>query len=67
MRKKYNLNNVVLSGGVFQNRIVSELAQDILREEKFNVLVHKTIPINDAGISIGQAIVASAKFSKRGR
>ncbi|MFH1655250.1 MAG: hypothetical protein ABH954_01400 [Candidatus Omnitrophota bacterium] len=61
LRKKNNLNKVVFSGGVFQNRIVSELAQDLLRKEKFKVFIHKDIPVNDAGISIGQAIIANAK------
>lgn len=65
LRKKYGLNNVVLSGGVFQNRIVSELSQDTLRKYKFNVFIHKTVPINDAGISIGQAIVANSNFKRR--
>ena len=67
LRKKYHLNNVVLSGGVFQNRIVSELTQDMLRKENFTVFIHNEIPINDAGISVGQAIVANAKISKRSR
>jgi len=61
LRKKNHLNKVVLSGGVFQNRIVSELTQDLLRKEKFKVFIHKNIPVNDAGISIGQALVANAK------
>jgi len=66
LRKKTNLNKIVLSGGVFQNRIISELALDLLRSEDFEVFTHKQIPINDAGISIGQAVVANAKFAKRG-
>lgn len=66
LRKKTNLNKVVLSGGVFQNRIISELALDLLHSENFEVFTHKQIPINDAGISIGQAVIANAKFAKRG-
>lgn len=66
LRKKTKLNKVVLSGGVFQNRIISELTLDLLGSENFEVFTHKQIPINDAGISIGQAVIANAKFAKRG-
>ncbi|MBM3251840.1 MAG: carbamoyltransferase HypF [Candidatus Omnitrophica bacterium] len=65
LRRKTRINKAVLSGGVFQNRIVSELAQEKLQLEKFKVFTHNKIPINDAGISIGQAIVANVRFSQR--
>jgi hydrogenase maturation protein HypF len=65
LRRKTGINKVVLSGGVFQNRIVSELAQEKLQRNNFQVFTHNKIPINDAGISIGQAIVANARFSKK--
>lgn len=45
---------VVLSGGCFQNRILTERAIARLQEEGFNVYWHQRIPPNDGGISLGQ-------------
>ena len=49
---------VALSGGVFQNRLLSRLAREALREEGFQVLTHRLVPCNDGGISLGQAVIA---------
>ena len=53
------LKHVVLSGGVFQNRLLQRMALARLHKEGYNVLVHHIIPCNDGGISLGQAIVAN--------
>ena len=45
---------VVLSGGVFQNKILLEQLMQKLKNNKINFFYSKTIPINDQGISIGQ-------------
>jgi hydrogenase maturation protein HypF len=50
---------VVLSGGVFQNRVLLELTRDAL--EGVRVLVPRLLPPNDGGISYGQAAVAAAR------
>jgi hydrogenase maturation protein HypF len=49
---------VVLSGGVFQNRLLFRLATDALRKEGFQVITHRLVPCNDGGISLGQAVIA---------
>jgi len=52
--------SVVLSGGCFQNRLLTELAVSRLREEGFRPYWHQRIPPNDGGIALGQiAAVAS--------
>ncbi|MCG8425738.1 MAG: carbamoyltransferase HypF [Chromatiales bacterium] len=56
------LNKVVLSGGVFQNRLLLELTSTQLREEKLTVLSPSLLPANDGGISYGQAVVAAARY-----
>ncbi|PIE03174.1 MAG: carbamoyltransferase HypF [Acidobacteria bacterium] len=45
---------VCLSGGCFQNRLLSELAIQKLEADGFKVYWHRVIPPNDGGISTGQ-------------
>jgi hydrogenase maturation protein HypF len=53
------LNTVALSGGVFQNRLLIRRVEPALIKEGFRVLVHKQVPTNDGGISLGQAVIAN--------
>ncbi len=50
---------VVLSGGVFQNRRLLSRAADELSAAGLRVLVPQKLPVNDGGISYGQAAVAA--------
>ena len=53
---------VCLSGGVFQNR---RLASDLLRGlagDGFEVFINRRVPVNDGGVSYGQAAVAAARL-----
>jgi hydrogenase maturation protein HypF len=59
-RAEYAIETVGLSGGVFQNRLLSEAAVRLLSEHGFEVLLPERIPCNDAGISYGQLVEASA-------
>jgi hydrogenase maturation protein HypF len=49
---------VALSGGVFQNRYLTERTAKLLRETGFNVLLHRQVPPNDGGLALGQAAIA---------
>jgi len=60
IRKKTKLNKVVLSGGSFQNKYLSENLINALTEEGFEVFNQQKIPSNDGGISLGQIAIASA-------
>jgi hydrogenase maturation protein HypF len=53
------IRKVALSGGVFQNRLLLNLAADLLEQEGFVVLTHSLVPTNDGGISLGQAVIAN--------
>ncbi len=53
------INQIALSGGVFQNRLLLRLALDALQKEGLNVLTHHLVPCNDGGISLGQAVIAN--------
>jgi hydrogenase maturation protein HypF len=50
----------VLSGGVFQNRLLLERTAEALEREGLRVLVPRLLPPNDGGIAFGQAAVAAA-------
>jgi hydrogenase maturation protein HypF len=62
MRRENEINTVVLSGGVFQNRLLLQFAIKFLEHERFTVRFHKRIPTNDGGISLGQAVIAWEKL-----
>jgi hydrogenase maturation protein HypF len=47
---------VVLSGGCFQNKYLTERAIRRLRETGFRPYWHQRIPPNDGGIALGQAV-----------
>jgi hydrogenase maturation protein HypF len=56
IREKHAVNTVSFSGGVFQNRVLTEQAIELLSADGFNVHLPELIPVNDAGISFGQVI-----------
>ncbi len=55
---------VALSGGCFQNRLLTERAAQRLRGAGFQVLLHRQVPPNDGGISLGQVAVAAAHLAR---
>ena len=57
--KKIGESKIVLSGGCFQNRYLTERIVERLREENFRPYWHQRIPPNDGGISAGQCVAAS--------
>ncbi len=65
MAKRVGVNRVVLSGGCFQNAILTERAVARLREEGFKPFWHEVIPPNDGGLALGQAVVASRQMATR--
>jgi hydrogenase maturation protein HypF len=52
------LRTVALSGGCFQNRLLLALVVPRLQDVGLHVLLHRQVPCNDGGISLGQAAVA---------
>lgn len=65
IRDEYHLNRVVLSGGVFQNSLLVSAALAQLEAARFQVFIHRRVPPNDAGISLGQAAIADAQLRQR--
>ena len=56
---------VALSGGVFQNRHLTELLVQRLECAGFRVLLNRRVPPNDGGLCLGQAAVAAARLLER--
>ncbi|MBK1695347.1 carbamoyltransferase HypF [Chromatium weissei] len=59
---QYHLDTVALSGGVWQNRILLKSVTTALTESGLHVLLHRNIPTNDGGLSLGQACIAAAQL-----
>jgi hydrogenase maturation protein HypF len=61
LREETGLDEVALSGGVFQNVTLLGKAVPLLRESGFSVYTHRLVPPNDACISLGQAVIAGVR------
>ncbi|MFH0777783.1 MAG: carbamoyltransferase HypF [Candidatus Eisenbacteria bacterium] len=59
IHEKSGIKDVCLSGGVFQNALLSTLLVELLEKDGFAVYVHSLVPPNDGGLALGQAAVAS--------
>ena len=53
-------NRIALSGGVFQNKHLTELLTSQLADKNYEVYTHQNVPTNDGGLSLGQAAIAAA-------
>jgi hydrogenase maturation protein HypF len=54
-------DSIVLSGGVFQNRLLLEAVSQQLRQAGKTVLSPQHYPLNDGGLALGQAVIAAAR------
>ncbi len=64
LRNASGLERVALSGGVFQNRLLTETLVPLLRRAGFSVLCHRLVPPNDGGLALGQAVIAGAHLRR---
>jgi hydrogenase maturation protein HypF len=64
-RARTGLECVALSGGCFQNRILTETCKAWLEADGFEVLLHRRVPPNDGGVALGQAAVAAHRWASR--
>ncbi len=61
IRQETGLKDVVLSGGVFQNRYLLEKSLYLLSVNKFQAYTNHLVPSNDGGISLGQMLTAAER------
>jgi len=55
------VRQVCLGGGVFQNVLLTTAILKHLRDNGFDAFIGSAVPVNDGGISYGQAAVAAAR------
>jgi hydrogenase maturation protein HypF len=65
LRVRTGLNLIALSGGVFQNGLLLRQLKTRLDGQGFEVLIHRLVPPNDGGISLGQVAVTAARLGYR--
>ncbi len=58
--EQHETETLVLSGGVFQNRLLLEQSSSLLRDRGLKVLSPQLLPVNDGGLALGQAVIANA-------
>ncbi|MDJ0509474.1 MAG: carbamoyltransferase HypF [Crocosphaera sp.] len=56
--QKTKENNILLTGGCFQNKYLTERTILRLKQEKLHPFWHKNVPPNDGGIALGQIIAS---------
>ena len=54
-----------LTGGVFQNRLLTALTRAALADRGLQALTHRLVPPNDGGLSLGQAAVGLAHLRRQ--
>ena len=64
IRGQRTINRVALSGGVFQNELLSRRTIEALEAQRFEVFTNAAAPPNDGGLSLGQAAVAAARTAE---
>ena len=64
----YGISQLVLSGGVWMNRYLTQRCVSLLQTSGFDVVLNKELPANDGCISYGQAVIKCAldEASKKG-
>ncbi len=63
-KKKFGTQSIALSGGVFQNHLLLDQACTLLGQHGFRTYTNFKVPVNDGGISLGQAYLAALKGRK---
>jgi len=64
IREDTGISHVALSGGVWQNKLLTSKMIEKLLQHGFSPLIHHVLPPNDGCISLGQIMVALHQINK---
>ncbi|MBK9925153.1 MAG: carbamoyltransferase HypF [Anaerolineales bacterium] len=62
MSQDSGIREVALSGGVWQNITLLRRTLSLLENDGFEVYIHREVPTNDGGLSLGQAMIAAGRL-----
>lgn len=65
VRNETGINKAALSGGVFQNRILTEKCLELLRDNGVEVYCNISVSPNDGGIALGQSYIGMKILEER--
>lgn len=65
IQKRHKIKKAVLTGGVFQNKILLGESKRRLEAAGFTVYTHRSMPSSDISISAGQAVIAASRSEKK--
>lgn len=63
VRKDFQINRFVLSGGVWQNQVLLEKTMDLFNQNNLIPLIHRQTPPNDGCVAFGQAMIAAYRYN----
>jgi len=61
--QKENIQDIALSGGVFQNAILLQRCKMLLTNRGYNVYTNTKVPTNDGGLALGQIYIGMQHFN----
>jgi hydrogenase maturation protein HypF len=64
LRENNDIDQVVLSGGVWQNVTLLKKTYQLLAQHDFDIYLHRLVPTNDGGLALGQAAIAARRWNK---
>lgn len=62
IRARWGLQQVGLTGGVFQNQLLVTLTTSVLESAGFQVFRHRLVPPNDGGLALGQLAILRSQW-----
>ncbi len=62
IRQSFAIDQIALSGGVWQNMVLLQKTIKLLENDGFKVLLHKHTPPNDGCVAFGQAMITAYRF-----
>ncbi len=63
IKSETGINEVALSGGVWQNMTLLQKTVQLLEADGFKIYIHHEVPTNDGGLSLGQAMIAASRLA----